>query len=721
MPDLRPPATDLDATVEELAARVHDAWVEHRQRTGWKYGPNRDDENRTTPSLAPYRELSPAERELDRVSVRATLDGLESLGFRVERDASAAPAGIREQTLGEVDHLIARGLPLPAYDLTKRWLAAHPSDVAFRLRNARALRRCGALRGALSVLEELAGLPDEDGEYRGLLAAVHKETFVRSFQRGDADAGDYLRRAQRLYREVFDESQGKKYWHGINAATLAFVLGEEGGARELAARVWDACEAVNSRDDYWWLATRAEAALVLGRFDVAAKAYRDALKIGGERIGDIGSTRHNALLLLDAYGADAPDRRDIEDALRTPAVIVFAGVPIDRDDTVQPRFPSAIEPRVRAAVVERLEHLQAGFGFSGAEPGAEILFIEAMLERRLGVVNVILPWPSSQYVATHVRDRGTGWLERFQGLLGHDDKPAQVHHVVSASLGVGIDSPVYELFARQLSAGLARIHAEALGTEATGLVVTEGRPGVSTGEIDDLVKRWESIGIRVSDDNVIDLSTLTARNARGGAVARRRGNPAAPARGQAVGVKAILFADVEDYSKIPENRLPTFIEYFVGGIAGRMGVKPYRPDSLRRVGDGLLMVFPNVRDAGLCALDLVEWSAGHSEPGPDGETYWSRLGLPRAMRIRVALHAGPVFECMDPLTLGPVFEGAHINYAARIEPVTPGNQVYASEAFAALAASWPAPCNEFGCEYVGRTSLAKKAGEYPLYHVRRRT
>ena len=61
-----------------------------------------------------------------------------------------------------------------------------------------------------------------------------------------------------------------------------------------------------------------------------------------------------------------------------------------------------------------------------------------------------------------------------------------------------------------------------------------------------------------------------------------------------------------------------------------------------------------------------------------------------------------------------------MNYAARIEPVTPGNQVYASEAFAALAASWPEPCDEFVCEYVGQTSLAKKFGEYPLYHLRRR-
>jgi hypothetical protein len=54
--------------------------------------------------------------------------------------------------------------------------------------------------------------------------------------------------------------------------------------------------------------------------------------------------------------------------------------------------------------------------------------------------------------------------------------------------------------------------------------------------------------------------------------------------------------------------------------------------------------------------------------------------------------------------------------------VTPGNQVYASEAFAALAAVKGAAAvhpQTFVCEYVGETSLAKKFGDYPLYHVRR--
>jgi tetratricopeptide (TPR) repeat protein len=713
---------ELQAAVEQLAALVHEAWAAQRHRSGWHYGPVRDDRERTTPALVPYGELSESERDLDRVAVRATLDGLDKLGYRLEREAPAGTADERAGIIAQVDRLIERGLPLPAYDLTKRWLAAHPDDADLKLRNARALRRSGAQQRALAVLEELRDQPDDDGERRGLLAAVNKELFSRSFRRAEPRAVEFLRRAQRLYREVFDESNGVKYWHGINAATLAFAAGETETAREIAARVWAACEAEQgTRRDYWWLATRAEAALVLRRFELAASLYREALKAAGERIGDVASTRHNALMLLDAYGTELPERRAIEEALRPPAVVVFAGLPLDRDGAVASRFPAALEGPVREALAARLEHLRAGFAFSSAAPGSEILFVEAMLERPTNVVDIVLPWPREQFMETHVRSAGLEWQQRFAKLLGSDDLAPRVHHVVSASLGVGIDNPIYERFASQLLSGLARIHAETLGIEVTPLVVSDGRPGERDGadEISAIENNWKSIGIELAADNVIDLRAFTHRRAHNAALASRAARRTEPG-GHGSGVKAILFADVEDYSKIPEGSLPAFIEYFIGGIASRLALRPYRPDNLRRVGDGLLMVFSSVRDAGLYALELVEWLALHSQPGADGETHWSRLGLPRAISMRVALHAGPVFECVDPLTHAPAFEGAHINYAARIEPVTPANHVFASEAFAALASSWPEPCDEFTCEYVGRTTLAKKAGEYPLYHLRRR-
>jgi adenylate cyclase len=717
MAEQAPPAQPGD--VERLAAWVHDAWVAHRRSGGWQYGEKRDGEARVTPAMVPYAELPESERELDRVSVRATLDGLRRLGYRFERDPSVQNLESRERLLAEVDQLIARGQPLPAYDLTKRWLAIAPSDPELRLRNARALRRCGALQRALTVLEGLTDRPDDDGERRGLLAAVYKELFVRTLRHGGARGGEHLERAYGLYRQVFDESSGAKYWHGINAATLAFLLGREDDARRLADQVARACGGPRtaSSDDYWWQATCAEAALVLGRFDEAAASYRRALEHAGDRIGDIASTRQNALLLLDAYDATGADRRAVEEALKPPAVVVFAGPRLDaRLGDVD------IEPSLREAIGERLQQLGAGYGFSGAAPGTELLFVEAMLKRERSTVNVVLPWPREQFEETHVRAAGPDWQRRFRAALGGGAPNARAPHIVSASLGAGADSRAYEEFAQQLLAGLARVCAETLGTEVSAVCVTGAERGVGRDSGPTLVERWQALGIRLAPDDVLDVREMSARRRISVALASRFDSPTAGATGSppASRTMAILFADVEDYSRIAEDRLPAFIEYFVGGAASRLGLKPYKPEHVRRVGDGLLMVFSTVREAGLCALELVEWTAAHSEPGADGQTYWSRLGLPAAIHLRVALHAGPVFECVDPLTHVPTFEGTHINYAARIEPVTPGNHVYASEAFAALTASWPAPCDDFVCEYVGRTSLAKRAGEYPLYHVRRR-
>ncbi len=627
-------------------------------------------------------------------------------------DSALAPAQ-RAELLVQADRLIAAGRPLPAYDLTKRLLAADPSDDAVRLRNAHALRRCGALTLALATLDASGGeRPDPTGEVRGLRAAVHKELFAR--RPGSAAAAENLATAQRLYQEVFEESRGTQYWQGINAATLALLLGREPLARGLAERVLAACGPARNEADYWLLATRAEAALVLGRFDAAADAYRRAVAVAGERIGDVASTRQNAALLLDAYRPAAADRRAIEHALRAPAVVVFAGLGAARDGT-ETGLSEAQCDAVRAAIDGRLSALQAGFGFSGAAPGAELVFVEAMLARSPGVASVVLPWPREQFGATHVRAAGGDWQRRFDDLLGADGRPPTVHHVVSATLGVGLDGPLYERFAQQLLFGLARLHARTLATEVVPLVVSDRASG---GNIEALVALWESQGIRLAEENVIETAVRVRGRPRAHVVPAddERQNSAQTA----FRVMAILFADVEDYSKIPEDRLPSFIEHFVGGVASRLALQPYRAENVRRVGDGLLMVFARVGDAAACALDLVEWVADGSRAGADGTTHWSRVGLPKEMRVRVALHAGPIFECVDPLTHAPAFEGAHVNYAARIEPVTPGNQVYASEAFAALAASWPEPCEEFVCEYVGQTSLAKKFGEYPLYHLRRR-
>jgi len=62
--------------------------------------------------------------------------------------------------------------------------------------------------------------------------------------------------------------------------------------------------------------------------------------------------------------------------------------------------------------------------------------------------------------------------------------------------------------------------------------------------------------------------------------------------------------------------------------------------------------------------------------------------------------------------------GTHVSRAARIEPITPKGEVYASEVFAAIA--FAERVDAFACDYVGQIGLAKEYGTYPTYHVRRR-
>jgi class 3 adenylate cyclase len=126
-------------------------------------------------------------------------------------------------------------------------------------------------------------------------------------------------------------------------------------------------------------------------------------------------------------------------------------------------------------------------------------------------------------------------------------------------------------------------------------------------------------------------------------------------------------------------------------------------------GDGLYCTFKTVAHANDFALDLSEFV---------NETKWQDFGLPAELNLRIALHAGPVFEILDPVTRQQVFIGTHVSRAARIEPITPPGNVYCSEAHAALVALEKSDL--YHCEFVGNTPYAKDFGTFPTYSLMRR-
>lgn len=156
--------------------------------------------------------------------------------------------------------------------------------------------------------------------------------------------------------------------------------------------------------------------------------------------------------------------------------------------------------------------------------------------------------------------------------------------------------------------------------------------------------------------------------------------------------------------------MPCFIEEFLRAVAEILDRGGFRTVKRNTWGDGLFLAFDKIAHAGRFALDLCECVR---------TTDWETKGLPKNLGVRTALHAGPVYLCIEPITGLPNCIGTQVSHAVRIEPITPVNEVYASETFAALTAG--EGITEFVCRYVGHVPLAKDYGIHATYHVTRST
>lgn len=615
-----------------------------------------------------------------------------------------SPPATVEEWRGQGERQLASGAPIVAYDTLADGLAAFPGDARLRQLLALALARSGASRAAVPLLEALRAEGHADEETLGLLARVYKDLAADAGSAAERRA--HLESAHTYYAEAHRLSGG--IWTGINAATTALLLGRREEAAVLARAVRDRCLRAEAGDpsrasDYWHLATLAEARLILGGWPDAAADYARAAAAGRARPADTASTRRNARLIIRELGAD---EAGIARVLQMPRVAAFAGHLIDRPDRPVRRFPSSLEKAAGAAIRDRLAQLDVGFGYSSAASGGDILFLEALGDRH-GETTIVLPYAAAQFERDSVDlVPGAGWPVRFQRVL------TLARDVVMASDQRMAGGEASYEYAVMLIEGLAGVRADELDTELVRLVLWDGKAGGGRGGTAPTVERWRRGNRHVE---VVDLEAL-ARDAALPVVispAPAGAEPALPA-GEAPSfesdVVALLFADAQGFSGLSEAQIPAFVRHFLGAVAETLSRSANPPLLKNTWGDGLYFVFGSVRDAGLFALELADAVA---------RTDWSRWGLPRELCLRTGLHAGPAFACLDPVTGQQNYFGAHVSRAARIEPITPPGQVYASGAFAALARA--NDVGDFRCEYVGRTPLAKMYGTLPMYVVRRRS
>jgi len=720
---------DLFALAEVLAKNAHDRWAEQRLAEGWRYGRARSDERKEHPCLVPYESLPESEKTFDRTMALESLRVLVALGYvlqppagdrranpagedRPDSDAAILlrPAGLAAlwggselstsgyevyQQVGE--RALQLGKPLLACDVLEEAIKLRPGDSRLRRLHALALLRGGATERANSILSQLDREGAADEETLGLLARTHKDLGLRSADR--AARMSELSRAFEAYARAYRVTRG--HWTGVNAATLAAVTGRRDIAATIAREVRQDCLERLKRhalgdDRYWILATLGETALILGDWSEAEEWYTRAAEAGADRLGDLSSTRRNARLLLDELDGD---RTRIERCLQLPRVIVFTGHMIDAPGRRPARFPSELEDRIRRAIRMRVDELDGALGFAAGACGGDILFLESIVEVG-GEISMVLPYGRDRFVADSV-DVVAGWKARFDGLL---ERAVQV--VVASPERLEDASASYD-YASRLLLGLASIRAEQLDTELVPLALWDGKPGLPGGTAS-VVEEWRRRGHNVQIINVGELVHETGTEFE----TRDADVPSPTYRPEAIDaprIMAVLFADAVQFSKLAESQIPRFVEHFLGPI-GKLADEAESPPVARNTwGDGLYLVFAGVREAGDFALRLSELV---------NRTDWASKGLPRGLNLRVALHAGPIYACRDPITGQINYIGSHVSRGARIEPITPAGHVYASQAFAALSAA--ARAREFVCEYAGQTIWAKGYGTFPTYHVRRR-
>jgi class 3 adenylate cyclase/tetratricopeptide (TPR) repeat protein len=602
--------------------------------------------------------------------------------------------------LGE--KILKLGEPLLAYDVVAEGIGHFPANVQLRQLLSRALARSGALSSAHSVVFQLYQEGRRDEETIGLLASIQKD---RASEASSAeDRNRCLQQAYEFYTEAYGLSGG--YWTGINAATLALVLGNQEQARFLASELSTKCreklkQGKSEGDRYWLLSTLGEAALLLGNWSEAEDWYAQALEEGAGHWGNWQSTRRNARLLLRYLDGD---RGRIERLFEIPSIVVFTGHMVDVTTRETPRFPSQIEGLVRDELRRTLKELNAGFGYASAACGSDILFHEVILEMN-GEAHVVLPYEKQLFIKDSVDIiPNSDWVTRFERVI------ARAVEVREASRQSRAGGQILYDFGNLMLHGLATVRAEQLDVSLTPMAVWDGMPGDGAGGTASIVERWRNLGLNVK---IIDLQKFTPREKI--SVERRASNTrsvsalARPAESEFVPqIRALLFADAQGFSKLDDVQIPRFVQHFLGRVGEMTLESAHRPLTIETWGDALYFGFSGVRDAGHFALDLLDFV---------NSTDWQAKGL-SPLNLRIGLHAGPVYSCTNPVTQRVNYVGPHVSWAARIEPITPAGQVYASEAFAALAAA--EGVKDIRCDYVGQTPMAKGYGTFATYVVRRR-
>ncbi len=594
------------------------------------------------------------------------------------------------------------GHPTLAYEIVGEALKHSPGNAQLIYLTSLALARGGSLSLAQQTLRPvIEAQPDDVPLVVDVLSLAGSLARDRCSRLEDPEQQRQAANESAAYYESAFTLSGD-YFPGINAASMNMLAGNPEQARQLADQVLSICRDLPAEvNNHCLSATLGEASLLKNELDDADRFYRQAVQDAGQHHSDIASMKRQVRLLSRVM----PVEQSLLDIFRLPNVVAFAGHMIDKASRPTPRFPAVIETPVYEVIVSELQALDAGIGYTSAACGADLLFIEAMLERG-GEVHIVLPFAKDEFINTSVAFAGPKWIGRFISAMS---RASSVRY--ASREGFLNDEILFAYTADQVT-GLAILHAGRLGSVPLLLTAADRESRVDVGGTNDNINRW---GVLPYKKHVIDIGRIRqqhfpqhGRESRAEQIGNTETQVVAQANKLRRLVQTMLFADVVGFSKLNEENAPEFFVKVMGKMAEVIHGHAPPPVFCNTWGDGLFMVFDEVHVAAEFALQLRDRILA---------TDWAAEGLPTDTSIRIGMHAGPVFRALDPVIQKLNFYGAQVKRAARIEPMTAPGAVFMSEQTACLLTS--TGHREFSCDYMGSRGRAKMFDSDLLYRLRR--
>jgi tetratricopeptide (TPR) repeat protein len=645
----------------------------------------------------------------------------------------------------EISSLLDNGQIFTAHDSAKLALQEFPDSMKIRQLYALALMNTGAIEETkvivrpilesisingmpfLDVHDSLAYEDDEpnvdDSKPKKDISSLDAETleFLARIYRDIWKAyGSYrdLCRARDLYKQSFEGSPNTS--RGINAASLSWLMKDDELSIELCDKVIKLNEQINPESlgkekNYIRIVDTARAYLMKDDHDTAIGLFKKAKEVAGDQYSLIVGTL-NHLHYLRKGGFEVP--KSVFEIISPPKIVVFTGCPIDKSSQEFVIFPPELEHSIKSEITKRLDKMSAQIGYSSAACGSDILFIEAMFERK-AEVNIILPYDHEDFIEFNVRYAGARWESRFRDVI---QKAKTVSYATDEKY---LGHQNLNRFSNEMLHGLAIMRADFLYTKPYLLAVWDPSMPSEIGSSGDFIDHWEDINTL----NMIDIGSI-CEDIMGKKTIFPKPTDTLVYNSQSDEfymkelksssriIKTMMFTDFANFSKLKEEHIPSFVE-FMHSLKDTMNKCDSNPISINTWGDAVFVVMDNATSLAKYALWFREGVKKNSK---------ITHGLPQ-LNARISLHAGPVFEAIDPFVEKTNYYGSHINRAARLEPVTVAGHVYATHQFIALINTEQHIIREemqrqnktylcpFVYRYVGVISLAKNFGHQPVYHI----